>query len=122
MVWAYKQGKNYVAQSWNISKFTNNKYNDVKLNENALSLIDKREYKLSPLNFIHENNSNENLIVFENELNLENQNLKKYKNIYLILLSNKVRKLKLEERVIDYKSRLINDQKKRLDQIQIIGR
>ena len=30
------KGKHYVAQSWNISKFTNNNYKNVKLNENAL--------------------------------------------------------------------------------------
>ncbi len=113
------KGKHYVAQAWNISKFTNNKYKNVKLNENALPLIDKREYKLNTLNFIYEKNGNENLIVFENELNLENLKLKKYKNIYLVLLSNKARKLKLEQKVLDYKSQLINDQKKRFDQIQI---
>ena len=114
------KGKHYVAQSWNISKFTNNKYKNVKLNENALPVTDKREYKLNPLNFITEDNSNENLLLFENELNLENKNLKKYKNIYLVLLSNDVRKLKLEQKVLDYKSQLANDQKKRLDKIKII--
>ena len=114
------KGKHYVAQSWNISKFTNNKYKNVKLNENALSLTDKREYKLNPLNFITEDNSNENLFLFENELNLENKNLKKYKNIYLVLLSNDVRKLKLGQKVLDYKSEIINDQKKRFEDLQII--
>ena len=114
------KGKHYVAQSWNISKFTNNKYKNVKLNENALPLTDKREYKLNPLDFITEDNSNENLLVFENELNLENKNLKKYKNIYLVLLSNDVRKLKLEQKVLDYKSKIINDQKKRFEELQII--
>ena len=107
------KGKHYVAQSWNISKFTNNKYNNVKLNENALPIIDKREYKLNPLNFVTEDNSNENLVVFENELNLENKNLKKYKNIYLVLLSNEIRKLKLEKKVLDFKSQIISDQKNR---------
>jgi len=114
------KGKHYVAQSWNISKFTNNKYKNVKLNENALPLTDKREYKLNPLNFITEDNSNENLLVFENELNLENKDLKKYKNIYLVLLSNDIRKLKLEQKVLDYKSEIINDQKKRFEDLQII--
>ncbi len=114
------KGKHYVAQSWNISKFTNNKYMNIKLNENALSLTDKREYKLNPLNFITEDNSNENLLVFENELNLENKDLKKYKNIYLVLLSNEARKLKLEQKVLDYKSQLINDQKKRFEDLKII--
>tara|TARA_A100001015_G_scaffold35862_1_gene39582 strand:- start:199 stop:1335 length:1137 start_codon:yes stop_codon:yes gene_type:complete len=114
------KGKHYIAQSWNISKFTNNKYKNVKLNENALALTDSREYKLNALNFFTKDNSNENLIVFENELNLENRNLKKYKNIYLVLLSNKVRKLKLEKKVLDYKSKIINDQKKRFENLQII--
>ena len=114
------KGKHYVAQSWNISKFTNNKYKNVKLNENALPVTDKREYKLNPLNFITEDNSNENLLLFENELNLENKNLKKYKNIYLVLLSNDTRKLKLEQKVLDYKSEIINDQKKRFEDLQII--
>ncbi len=114
------KGKHYVAQSWNISKFTNNKYKNIKLNENALPVTDKREYKLNPLNFIIEDNSNENLLVFENELNLEKKNLKKYKNIYLVLLSNDIRKLKLGQKVLDYKSNLINDQKKRFENLQII--
>ncbi len=114
------KGKHYVAQSWNISKFTNNKYKNVKLNENALPVIDKREYKLNPLNFIVKDNSNENLIIFENELNLENKNLKKYKNIYLVLLSNDARRIKLGQKVLDYKSEIINDQKKRFEDLQII--
>ena len=115
------KGKHYVAQSWNISKFTNNKYNNVKLNENALPIIDKREYKLNPLNFVTEDNSNENLVVFENELNLENKNLKKYKNIYLVLLSNEIRKLKLEKKVLDFKSQIISDQKNRFKDLQVIN-
>ena len=114
------KGKHYVAQSWNISKFTNNKYKNIKLNENALPVIDKREYKLNPLNFITEDNSNENLLLFENELNLENKNLKKYKNIYLVLLSNDARRIKLGQKVLDYKAEIINDQKKRFEDLQII--
>ena len=115
------KGKHYVAQAWNISKFTNNKYQNVRLNENALPLTDKREYKLSPINLDYDDNANENLLVFENELNLENHKLKNYKNIYLILLTNEVRKIKLEKKVLDFKTQIINDQKKRLDQIKVIN-
>ena len=115
------KGKHYVAQAWNISKFTNNKYQNVKLNENALPLTDKREYKLSPINLDYDDNANENLLVFENELNLENHKLKNYKNIYLILLTNEVRKIKLEKKVLDFKTKIINDQKRRLDQIKILN-
>ena len=115
------KGKNYLAKSWNISKFTNNKYKDIKLNENALPLIDKREYKLNSLNLNYENISHDNLLVFENELNLENQKLKTYENIYLVLLSNEVRQLKLEPKVLNYKSEISNDQKKRFNQIQMVN-
>jgi deoxyribodipyrimidine photo-lyase len=115
------KGKHYVAQAWNISKFTNNKYQNVKLNENALPLTDKREYKLSPINLDYDDNANENLLVFENELNLENHKLKNYKNIYLILLTNEARKIKLEKKVLDFKTQIINDQKKRFDQIKVIN-
>ena len=114
------KGKHYVAQSWNISKFTNNKFKNVKLNENALPETDKREYKLNPIDFITEDNSNENLLLFENELNLENKSLKKYKNIFLVLLSNKARKINLEQKVLEYKSKIIDDQKKRFKDLQII--
>ena len=114
------KGKHYAAQAWNISKFTDNKYKNVKLNENALPLTDKREYKINPLNFITKDNSNKNLLVFENELNLENKNLKKYENIYLVLLSNQSRNLKLDQKVLEYKSQIINDQKKRFKELQII--
>ena len=113
------KGKHYVAQSWNINKFTNNKYKDVKLNEKVSPLADVRDYKMTPLSLNFEDNSNENLIVFENELNLENRKLKDYKNIYLILLSNDVRKIKLEKRVFEFKLKMINDQKKRFNQIQV---
>ena len=113
------KGKHYVAQSWNINKFTNNKYQNVKLNEKVSPLTDGRDYKITPLNLNFEANFNENLIVFENELNLENRKLKDYKNIYLILLSNDVRKIKLEKRVFEFKLKMINDQKKRFNQIQV---
>ena len=114
------KGKNYIAHAWNISKFTKKRYQSVTLNENAVPLIDRREYKLRPLNLNYEAGSNENLIVFENELNLENQKLKEYKNIYLILLTNKIRKIKFEKKILDYKIKLIRDQKKRFNKIQLM--
>jgi deoxyribodipyrimidine photo-lyase len=114
------KGKHYVAQAWNINKFTNSKYQNIELNENTSPLMDPREYKIQPLNFENDDNSNENLVVFENELNLENKKLKTYKNIYLILLSNDIRKIKLDKKVLEYKSLIINDQKKRLDSIQVL--
>ncbi len=114
------KGKHYVAQSWNISKFTNNKYQNVKLNENALPITDRREYKLSSLEINKEDLESETLIFFESELNIESLNLKDYQNIYCIFLTNEKRKIKFDEKVINFKKKIIEDQAKRFSNIKII--
>ena len=103
------KGKNYVAQSWNIEKFTNNRYKNVKLSDNAVSLVDKREYNLNQIENTNNNPSSKNLIFFENDLNLEKFNLNKYQNIYSILLDNEYRKIKLDGKVLEFKKKLIEN-------------
>ena len=48
------KGKNYIAKSWNIEKFTNKKYQNIILDENPISIKDEREYKSIKI----ENNTN----------------------------------------------------------------
>ena len=114
------KGKHYVAQGWNIAKFTNNKYKNVSLNEDATPLIDKREYKLSFLEIDKEDLESKTLIFFESELNIETLNLKDYQNIYCIFLSNEKRKIKFDEKVINFKKKIIEDQANRFSNIKII--
>ncbi len=104
------KGKNYLAQPWNINKFTNNKYKDVKLKETALPIIDKREYKISPIQINKNDELNDHLIIFENEMNVEFLEQKKYKKIYFVLLGNENRSVKLSTKVIDFKKKIINSQ------------
>ncbi len=101
------KGKNYLAQSWNISKFTNNKYKDVKLNETALPIIDKREYKISHIQIKKNENINDHLIVFDNEMHADIYEQKKYKKIYFVLLGNENRSVKLSAKVMDFKRNII---------------
>ena len=101
------KGKNYVAQSWNIEKFTNNRYQKIKLNDNAVPLVDKREYNLNQIEHTDNNIYSKNLIFFENDLNLEKFNLDKYQNIYSVLLDNEHRKIKLDGKVLEFKKKLI---------------
>tara|TARA_A100000164_G_scaffold39382_1_gene30066 strand:+ start:2565 stop:3704 length:1140 start_codon:yes stop_codon:yes gene_type:complete len=103
------KGKNYVAQPWNIEKFTNNRYQKIKLNDNAVPLVDRREYNLNQIENTNNKLSSKNLIFFENDLNLEKFNLDKYQNIYSILLNNEHRKIKLDEKVLEFKKKLIED-------------
>ncbi len=104
------KGKNYLAQPWNINKFTNNKYKDVKLKETALPIIDKREYKISPIQINKNDELNDHLIIFENEMHVEFLEQKKYKKIYFVLLGNENRSVKLSTKVIDFKKKIINSQ------------
>ena len=114
------KGKHYVAQAWNISKFTNNKYQKVELNENALPLTDTREYKLKAPEISKEDIGSDTLLFFENDLNIESLKLKKYQNIFCIFISNEKRKIKLDEKVINFKKKIIDDQTKRFSDTKVL--
>ena len=104
------KGKNYIAQNWNINKFTNNKYKNFQLNENPQPIIDQREYKVSPINVCNHKATSDRLFFFENELDFKIFNVGSYKKAYCILLSNKERQVKLGNKVLEYKKNLIKNQ------------
>jgi deoxyribodipyrimidine photo-lyase len=115
------KGKNYIAQNWNINKFTNNKYTDLKLNENPQPIIDQREYKISPISIGDNEKKSDKLIFFENELNFKIFNIDSYKKIYCIMLTNEERQVKLGNKVLEYKKNLIKNKIQNLDlQIEFI--
>ena len=110
------QGKHYLASEWNIKKFTNNRFNNIKLNENAPPKISEKTYSIIKQNFNNKSINNRNLLVFENNLSFETCDFKNnnFKKIYIISNKNENRSIKLNEKVIKFKSLLINDQKERL--------
>jgi len=115
-------GKNYLASEWNIKKFTNNRFRDFKLNENALPKTTNKTYPVFKSEFKNPQSFEEkNLIIFENNLSFETSdfNDQKFKKIILINNKNENRTIKLDEKVIKFKSQLIEDQKKRLEEKSI---
>ncbi len=112
------KGKNYIASEWNIKKFTNNRFSQIKLNENPQPIIDNKNYSISKNDFLNnEINNNDNLIVFENSLSIECSDFKEFdfKNVYLVQKDNDTREIKLDEKVLKFKEDLISDQKIRLE-------
>ena len=109
------KGKHYLSQSWNISKFLKKQYKNIELRENVLPLIDNREYKTSPIEIQKNNNRNDYLIVFENDLSVENLKIKNYKKILFVLLDNKYRSLKLDSKVLNYKKNIMKDKLNKID-------
>jgi hypothetical protein len=111
------QGKHYLASEWNIKKFTNNRFNNIKLNENAPPKVSEKTYSIIKLDFNNPQNLEEkNLVIFENNLSFEITNFQdnKFKKIYLISNKNENKSIKLSEKVVKFKSHLIEDQEKRL--------
>ena len=111
------QGKHYLASEWNIKKFTNYRFNNIKLNENAPPKISEKTYSIVKQDFSNKNINSENLFIFENNLSFETTDFQnyKFKKIYIISNKNENRSIKLSEKVIKFKSLLINDQKQRLE-------
>ena len=109
------KGKNYIAQNWNINKFTNNKYKDLKLNENPQPIIDERDYKISPISIDNKEKKSDILVFFENELDFQSFEIDNYKKIYCILLSNEERRVKIGDKVLMFKNNLIKNQLKNSD-------
>ena len=111
------QGKHYLASEWNIKKFTNNRFNNIKLNENATPKVSEKTYSIVKQDFSSKNIYDKNLFIFENNLSFETTDFQneKFEKIYIISNKNENRFIKLSEKVIRFKSLLINDQKQRLE-------
>jgi len=111
------QGKHYLATEWNIRKFTNNSFNNIKLNENAPPKISEKIYSIIKQDFNNPKNiDDKSLLIFENNLSFENTDFQntKFKKIYLVSNKNQNRSIILSEKVEKFKLLLINDQEQRL--------
>ena len=111
------QGKHYLASEWNIKKFTNNRFQNIKLNENAAPKVSEKSYPLIKKEFNNPQNiEKKNLLIFENNLSFEITDFKenKFEKIYIVSNKNENRSIKLSEKVLKFKSLLIKDQEQRL--------
>ena len=111
------KGKNYIAKEWNIKLFSDNRFQNVKLNEDAQPISDNRTYSIEKKNFENmQDIKNKNLIIFDNNLSFETSDFKdnKFNKVFLVSNKNENRKIKLSQKNIEFKGNLFEDQKKRL--------
>ena len=112
------QGKHYLASEWNINKFTNNRFKNIKLNENAPPIFSDKTYSINKKDFLNsEILEDKTLLIFENNMTFEFSDFKehKFKKI-LLVLNDTNRTIKLSEKVLKFKVNLLEDQKIRLDE------
>ena len=111
-------GKHYLAKSSNIQKYTNNKYQNIALNENALPLENKKQYILNNREFINTKlNEDSLLLIFENNLSFETSEFAN-KNFKKILIVDSMHE-HINENVKKFKRTIIQDQLIRLKNLSI---
>jgi len=110
------QGKHYLASEWNINKFTNNRFKNIKLNENALPIFSGKIYSIKKNDFLNfEILKDKTLLIFENNMTFEFSDFKEHKFKKILLVSNETnRTIKLNEKVLKFKTNLLEDQEIRL--------
>ena len=115
------QGKHYLASEWNINKFTNNRFQNIKLNENASPIFSDKTYPINKKEFLNsEILEDQTLLIFENNMTFEFSDFKEYEFKKILLVSNDSnRTIKLSEKVLKFKADLLEDQKTRLEEKSI---
>ena len=110
------QGKHYLASEWNIRKFTNNRFQNIQLNENASPIFSDKTYSIGKKDFLNfEILEDKILLIFENNMTFEFSDFKEHKFKKILLISNESnRNIKLSEKVLKFKANLLKDQKTRL--------
>jgi deoxyribodipyrimidine photo-lyase len=115
------QGKHYLASEWNINKFTNNRFKNIKLSENAKPISNDKIYSVINKGFKNsEILEDKTLLIFENNMTFEFSDFKEHKFKKILLVSNNTdRTIKLSEKVLKFKANLLEDQKIRLKEKSI---
>ena len=115
------QGKHYLASEWNINKFTNNRFKNTKLNENATPIFSDKTYPVNKKDFLNsEILEDKTLLIFENNMTFEFSDFKEHQFKKILLVSNETnRTIKLSEKVLKFKAYLLEDQKIRLEEKSI---
>jgi deoxyribodipyrimidine photo-lyase len=115
------QGKHYLASEWNINKFTNNRFKNIKLNDNASPIFSDKTYSINKKDFLNpEILEDKTLLIFENNMAFEFSDFKEQKFKKIILVLNETnRVIELSEKVLNFKANLLEDQKIRLKEKSI---
>ena len=116
------QGKNYLATEWNIKKFTSNRFQNIKINEEAAPKITEKSYSIVEKSFTNPHLLEDKvLLVFDNNLAIEFTDFKghNFKKILIISNTNETRQIQLSENTLNFKTLLINDQLNRLKEKSI---
>ncbi len=114
------KGKQYLFSPANLKKFSNNRFNVEKINNRQIFFEESNQ--ISYKDEIYKNNmepKSETLILFENDLHVPTlKNIfRNYKNVFIILLGNTQRNIKLSKSVLSFKQKIVFEFIKQFDNI-----
>ncbi len=117
------KGKQYLFSPSNLRKFSNNRFNSEKISNKQIFLEESNQIPFE--DEIYKNNmdpKSDNLIMFENDLHLATLKnlLPSYKKVFIILLKNEQRQIKLSESVLKFKQDLVSEFVEQFDNLEQI--
>ena len=120
----HTKGKRYLFNSENLRKFSNNRFLVKNIDHKNIREEDEFLFEESEeiFNCDMERDSN-HLILFENDMHFETLEsvIKNYQKVYLILLDNADRKLKLSKKVFNFKKKLTLEFSQRFENVDLIS-
>jgi deoxyribodipyrimidine photo-lyase len=104
-------GRHYLARSSNILRYTDGRFGDDTLNEDAEPFIDNAIHNVIPIDSAGRMTRKfDTLIVFDTDLHLESEKAyEDYERVLVVCLSNDERSISLGEKVLGFKRSLITD-------------
>ena len=118
------KGKQYFFTPENLIKFSNERFYVKSIHNKKINILDKYEAPPSEEIFSADmSQKSDELIIFENDLNIETLRnvFKNYRNVFLVLLENQVRDIKLSENVMNFKREIVLEFAKKVSNIKLIN-
>ena len=114
------KGKQYLFSPSNLRRFSNNRFNVKKINNRQILLEESNQIPYEDK--IYKSNikpKSKSLILFENDLHVPTlRNIfRNYKDVFIVVLENEQRKIKLSESVISFKKELVHEFTSQLDNV-----
>ena len=93
------------------------------LNENASPLENYKIYSVNEVRQLHTKQKYKNIVLFESDLNVNERQsfFENYENVYLLLLENTNRNIKLDDAVLNFKRTLLEAFKGEITNSNIIS-
>jgi len=119
----HTKGKKYLFTPKNLRKFSNNRFNVDLINNKEIELFDEFDADFSDSVYSYKmKQKNKQLFLFENDLNFNTlkQLIDRYENVFLILLDNQDRNIKISDKVFNFKNLLLNEFESKFSNMQKI--